>query len=74
MTASQSCKSDHRARRLSTGHGRARPDVRLSSQTVRQFTEFNAARRPFVGRLTVEQPVASARFKSASSPVALKSP
>ena len=28
MTASQSCKSARRARCLSTGHGRARPDIR----------------------------------------------
>ena len=42
MTASHPRKSDRRTRCLSTGHGRARPDIRLSPQIVRQFTEFDA--------------------------------
>ena len=74
MTASQSCKSARHARWLSTGHGRVRPDIRQPSQIVRQFIEFDATRRSFVSRFTVAQLVASARFKSASSPAALKSP
>ena len=45
MTASQSRKSDRRARCLSTGHGRARSDIQPSSQIVRQFTAFDATRR-----------------------------
>ena len=48
MTASQSRKSARRARRLSTGHGRARPDIQPSSQIVRQFTAFDATRRSFM--------------------------
>ena len=44
MTASQSRKSDHRARCLSIGHGRARSDIQPSSQIVRQFTAFYATR------------------------------
>jgi hypothetical protein len=74
MTASQSCKSVRRARRLSTGHGRVRSPVPLSSQIVQQFMIFDATRSTFVGRITVEQLVGSARSKSISSPAALKSP
>jgi hypothetical protein len=74
MIASQSCKSARRARCLSTGHGTARPDIPSSSQIIGQFLEFDAIRRAFVSRFTVEQPVASAHFKSASLPAALKSP
>jgi len=74
MTASQSCKSIRPARCLSTGHGRTRPDIRQPSQIVGQLVEFDANRRSFVNRFTVAHLVASARFKSASSPVALKSP
>jgi hypothetical protein len=37
MTASHPRKSDRRTRCLSTGHGRARPDIRLSSQIVRRL-------------------------------------
>jgi hypothetical protein len=36
--------------------------------------KFDAIRRSFVGRFTVAQLVASARFSSTSSPAALKSP
>ena len=53
MTASQSRKSARRARCLSTGHGRARSDIQLSSQIVRQFTAFDATRRSFMSRFTV---------------------
>ena len=45
MTASHPRKSDRHTRCLSTGHGRARPDIRLSPQIVRQLTEFDATRR-----------------------------
>jgi hypothetical protein len=74
MTASPSRKLAHRARWLSTGHGRARPDIRHPPQIIRQFVELDAIRRSFVSRLTLEQLVGSARSKSDSSPVALKSP
>ena len=37
MTASQSCKSARYARRLSTGHGRARPGICQPPQIVRQL-------------------------------------
>ena len=74
MTVTQSRRSVHRARCLSTGHGRARPDIRLSSQIVGQLIELDATRRSLGSRFTVAQLVASARSKSASSPAALKSP
>ena len=44
MTASQSRKSARRARCLSTGHGRARSDIQLSSQIAR--TIHSVRRRP----------------------------
>ena len=74
MTVSQSRKSVPRPRCLSTGHGRARPDIRQPSQIVGQFREFDTTRRSFLSRLTVAQLVGSARSKSVSSPAALKSP
>ena len=74
VTASRSCKSVRRARCLSTGHGRARPDSRHPPQIVRQFIEIHAIRHVFVSRVTVAQLVATAPSKSASSPAALKSP
>ena len=74
MTASQARESDRRARRLSTGHDKARSDIKLSSQIARQFAAFGAICRSFVSRLTVAQLVASARSQSARSPAALKSP
>jgi hypothetical protein len=42
MIPSQSRKSRHRARRPSTGHGRARSDIQPSSQIVRQFIMSDA--------------------------------
>ena len=74
MTASQSRKSDRRARCLSTGHGRARPDIRQSSQIVRQFTAFNAARRSFMSRSALGQLAGAAQLQSHTSSAALKSP
>jgi hypothetical protein len=74
MTASQSCKSARHARRLTTGHGRARPDIRHPQQIARQFVEPDAIRRAFISRFTAAQFVASAQFQSASLPAALKSP
>ncbi|WP_157450253.1 hypothetical protein [Bradyrhizobium sp. ARR65] len=53
MTASQACKSVRRTRWLSTGHGRARPAIQISSQIVGQLMEFDAIRRAFVNRFTV---------------------
>jgi hypothetical protein len=73
MTASQSCKSDRRARRLSTGHGPARSHIMLSPQIVRQFTTFDATRRSFMSRFTVSQLAEPAQLQSRTSPVALKS-
>jgi len=74
MTASQSGKSARHVRWLSTGHGRACPDIRQSPQIVRQLAEFDDTQYSFVTRFTVKQFVASARSKSARSPAALKSP
>jgi hypothetical protein len=74
MIASQSRKSARRARHLSIGRREARSNIRLSLQTVRQFAELNVIRSSFISRLTVEQLLASARFKSAGSPAAPKSP
>jgi hypothetical protein len=74
MTASQARKRARRARSLSTGHGRARPDIRLSSQIVRQFAELEATRRSFMTRFAVTQPARSARSQSISLPAAPKSP
>ena len=73
MTASQSCKSDRRARQLSTGHGPARSHIKLSPQIVRQFTTFDATRRSFMSRFTVSQLAEPAQLQSRTSPVALKS-
>ena len=53
MTASQSRKSARRARWLSTGHGRARSDIKLPPQIVRRFTTFDPPRRSFMSCVTV---------------------
>ena len=74
MTASPSRKSDRHTRCLSTGHGRARPDIRLSSQIVRQLTEFDATRRSFSSRFTVHRLAGAPRLHSPTSSAALKSP
>ena len=74
MIAFQSRKPARDARRLSTGHGRARSEIYPSSQIVGQLIEFDADRRSFLSRGTVAHLVGSARSKSASSPAALKSP
>ncbi len=74
MTTSQSRKSAHRVRWLSTGHGRARSDIPPSSQIVRQFTAFDPTRRSFTRRFTVGQLAGAARPQSHTSPAALKSP
>lgn len=74
MTASQSRKSVRLARRLSTGHGRARSDIKLPPQIIQQFTAFDATRRSFVSRFTVGQLAESAQLQSHTSPAALKSP
>lgn len=74
MTVPQSRKSARRARWLSIGHGRARPDIRQPSQIVGQFVELDAICRAFVRGFTVAQLVAPARSQSTSSPAALKSP
>jgi hypothetical protein len=54
MTASQSCRSARRAGCLSTGHGKVRPNIRLSSQIVRQLTEFDATRGSSSSRSTIQ--------------------
>jgi hypothetical protein len=74
MTASHSCEFARHVRWLSTGHSRTRPDIRQSSQIVRQLVDFDTTRHSLISRFTVAHLVASARFKSASSPAALKSP
>jgi hypothetical protein len=74
MTASQPRQSARRARWLSTGHGRSRPDTRLSSQIVPQFAEFDAGNRSVISCFTVARLAQSARSQSTSSPAALKSP
>jgi hypothetical protein len=74
MTAAQSCKSPRRARWLSTSHDKARPDIRQPWQIIEQLMQFDVIRRALVSRFTVEQLVAPAHFKSASSPAPLKFP
>ena len=74
MTASQSCKSARRARCLSTGHGRVRPDIRLSSQIVRQLTEFDAIRGSSGSRSTIHRLAGAPQLHSPTSSAALKSP
>jgi hypothetical protein len=74
MTVPQSCKSVRRAGRLSASHGGARSALRQSLQITAQLLEFDTTCRSFASRFTVEQLVASARFKSVSSPAAPKSP
>ena len=74
MTVPQSRKSARRARWLSTGHGRARSDVRRPSQTVGQFVELDAIGRASVSGFTVAQLVGPPRSQSTNSPAALKSP
>ena len=74
MTAPQSRKCARRARWLSTSHGRARSDIQISSQIVRQFTTFDATRRSFMSHFTARQLAGSARPQSQTSPAALKSP
>ena len=74
MTASQSCKSARRVRRLSTSHGRARSDIQQSSQIVRQFTAIDATRRSSSSPFAVGQLAGSARLHSHTSSAALKSP
>ena len=74
MTAPQSRKSARLVRRLSTGHGKARPDTQLSSQTVRQITAFDANRRSIMSRFTHGQLAQSARSQPHTSSAVLKSP
>jgi hypothetical protein len=74
MIALQFRKSARYARRLSTRYGRARSDIELSPQIVRQFIACDAIRSSLVSRSTAEHLVVSARFQSVGSPVALKSP
>jgi hypothetical protein len=74
MTASLPRKSARRARCLSTGHGRVRPDIRPSSQIVRQLTEFGATRRLSSNRFTIHRLAEAPRLHSPTSSAALKSP
>jgi hypothetical protein len=74
MTAAQSGKSPRHARRLSTGHGTAHSNIQLSPQIAQQFMMLDAARSSFINRFILVRLVASARFQSASSPAAPKSP
>jgi hypothetical protein len=74
MTAPQSRKSARRARWLSTGDGRARSDIQLSSQIGQTPTAFDANRRRFIHRSALAQLPQSRRPPSATALVALKSP
>ena len=74
MTASQSRKTARRARCLSAGHGRARSNIQLSSQIVRDFTAFDPIHRSCMSRFTVGQFAGSPRLQSHTSSAALKSP
>jgi hypothetical protein len=74
MTASQSCKTAHRARCLSTSHGRTRSDIQLSSQIVREFTAFDLIHHSRMSRFTIGQIAGSPRLQSHTSSAALKSP
>jgi len=74
MTASQSRKTAYRARCLSTGHGRARPDIRQPPQIVRQSTPFNAAGPSFMSCSALGQLAEPAQFQSNTSSAARKSP
>jgi len=55
MIALQSGTSPRRARRFSTGHGAACPDIRHSSQIVLQLIRCDAGCRPFVSRFTLSK-------------------
>ena len=74
VPASHPRKSDRHTRCLSTGHGRARPDVRLSSHIVRQLTEFDAIHRSSSSRFTIHRFAGAHRLHSHTSSAALKSP
>src|SRR5262249_51746434 len=74
VTASQSCKSAHRARRLSTGHGRARSHIKLSSQIARPLAAFDATSGSFNTRFTIGELAGPARPQSTNSLAAPKSP
>jgi hypothetical protein len=56
MTASQSGKSARYARCLSTGHGKARSDIKLKSQVARQFAAFDATNLPLFHQPLHRQP------------------
>jgi hypothetical protein len=78
MTAFQSGKSAHRARGLSTGHGRAHSDFQLASQIVRQFMMSDASDGSFLSRFTVGPLAGSAPIthltRPAQIPIALAAP
>jgi hypothetical protein len=74
MTASQSGKSARYARCLSTGHGKARSDIKLKSQVARQFAAFDATCRSSISRCIVSQLAASLDPNRTLRPAALKSP
>jgi hypothetical protein len=74
MTAPQSRKSARRVRRLSTGHGRARSDIRRSSQIGQTPTAFDSNQRRFRPRFALAQLPQSRRQQSATALAALKSP
>jgi len=74
MTPSQSRKSDRRVRWLSTGHGRARSDIRPSAQIGQTATAFDANQRRFMHRFALAQLPQSRRPQSATALAALKSP
>ena len=74
MTTSQSWKSANRARRLSTGHGRACPDIRQLLQIAPQSTEFDTTRSSLISRFTLIRLDRPTPSQSNGSPAALKYP
>lgn len=74
MTVPQSRKSARRARWLSTGHGRARSDIKLTPQAARQFAAFDAICRSSISGFIVRQLAGAARPQSHTVSAAFKSP
>jgi hypothetical protein len=74
MTAPQSRKSARRVRWLSTGYGRARSDIRRSSQIGQTPTAFDSNQSRFVHRFALAPSRQSRRQQSATALATLKSP
>ena len=74
MTGSQSCKSAHCARRLSTGRGEAHSDLQMPSQIVRQFAVSDPIRDPFISRFAVSQLAGSSSILNRTPHLRLSNP